>query len=187
MDKKTIGERIRIVRESKNRSQEEFALDTAVTNVTISRYEKGHRVPDADFLNRLVGLYGCDPGWLLTGKGEMKSQPGTVSTAPESYSVQGGSPSAKSPMDRRRLKLEGMLNRIIAEGVEKKINVVEGQLELLDPGETKPPVPKFGSHVSEAARKEAAAILDERIEKQRQKALGADVLNSKVPGRLTGS
>lgn len=69
MDKISLGERICSVRESGNHSQEELALAVGVTNVTISRYEKGHRTPDAEFLNRLVELYGCDPGWLLTGKG----------------------------------------------------------------------------------------------------------------------
>ena len=69
MDKFTIGDRIRLVRESAGLNQEGFARATSVTNVTISRYEKGHRTPDAEFLNLLVKLYGCDPAWLLVGEG----------------------------------------------------------------------------------------------------------------------
>lgn len=90
MDKNTINERIRLVREAANLKQEGFAQATGVTNVTISRYEKGHRTPDADFLNRLVELYGCDPGWLLTGTGEMKAG---INTAVD-YSYEGGGGSA---------------------------------------------------------------------------------------------
>ncbi|MDA8428152.1 MAG: helix-turn-helix domain-containing protein [Geobacteraceae bacterium] len=62
-----IGNRIRTVRESQKLSQEAFAGRMNVTPATINRYEKGHRVPDADFLNRLVIQFSCDAKWLLTG------------------------------------------------------------------------------------------------------------------------
>jgi hypothetical protein len=38
-----------------------------MTSASVNRYEKGHRVPDAGFLDRLVSVIPCDPGWLLTG------------------------------------------------------------------------------------------------------------------------
>lgn len=68
MVKKTLGDRIRLVREQAGLSQEAFAAKAAVTPATINRYEKGHRVPDADFLNQLVIEFKCEPGWLLTGE-----------------------------------------------------------------------------------------------------------------------
>jgi len=49
-------------------SQQEFARVMDVTTATINRYEKGHRLPDADFLDRLVINFKCDPAWLLTGE-----------------------------------------------------------------------------------------------------------------------
>ncbi len=49
-------------------SQEGLAERLNVTPATINRYEKGHRIPDADFLNHLVREFKCDPGWLLTGE-----------------------------------------------------------------------------------------------------------------------
>lgn len=68
MVKKTLGDRIRLVREKAGLSQEAFALKLAVTPATVNRYEKGHRVPGADFLTQLVSEFKCDPGWLLTGE-----------------------------------------------------------------------------------------------------------------------
>ncbi len=41
-----------------------------ITYPTLNRYERGHRTPDADLLNRMAKILECDPGWLLSGKGE---------------------------------------------------------------------------------------------------------------------
>jgi transcriptional regulator with XRE-family HTH domain len=70
---KTLGDRIRLIREEEGYTQEGFAAVLEVTPATINRYEKNHRIPDADFLNRLVSFCGCDPGWLLTGKDQYKN------------------------------------------------------------------------------------------------------------------
>ena len=59
---KTLGNRIRLVREKAKLSQEELAEKLGVTQTTITRYENGHRLPCADFLESLVKLSGCDPG-----------------------------------------------------------------------------------------------------------------------------
>jgi len=70
-----LGELIKKVRNDAGLKQEEFAKSLSVTTNTINRYEKGHRLPDSDFLTRLVNIYNCDPAWLLTGEGEMEGQP----------------------------------------------------------------------------------------------------------------
>jgi transcriptional regulator with XRE-family HTH domain len=67
MVKYTIGERIKLIREKAAQSQETFARAMGVTPATINRYEKGHRTPDAIFLERIIIKYSCDPTWLLTG------------------------------------------------------------------------------------------------------------------------
>lgn len=133
MDKNSISERIKSVRESAGVKQEAFALAIGVTNVTISRYEKGHRTPDADFLNQLVKIYGCNPGWLLTGNGEMRNAQPVVSADPAPLYL-----AEISPEQKKKAKLRNMLDRIIDEGDHKKIKAVESQLDLLDPGVKKP-------------------------------------------------
>jgi len=60
-----------LVRDTARLSREEFAGKLGVTPATIGRYEKSERVPDADFLCKLVQLFDCDPGWLLIGGGSM--------------------------------------------------------------------------------------------------------------------
>lgn len=36
---------------------------------SLNKYERGHRIPDAEILSRIANKLECkDPGWLLTGK-----------------------------------------------------------------------------------------------------------------------
>ncbi|HOT77885.1 MAG TPA: helix-turn-helix transcriptional regulator [Candidatus Wallbacteria bacterium] len=72
MVKNLIGERIKHIREKAGQSQEAFARTMGVTPATINRYEKGHRIPDADFLKKVIAEYSCDPAWLLTGADESR-------------------------------------------------------------------------------------------------------------------
>lgn len=145
---------------------------------TLQEYLKG-RMPPADFIVRVCERLDINPWWLLAGKGEMELlQPAVVSDP--------------APVYRTKIITEGGLEakllRIVAEGNQKKIKAVEAQLDLLDPGENKqqqPPAKAFGSHVSKAARREAAAIINARIELDR-KVLEADLLD-KDKGHLTGT
>jgi len=73
MVKNLIGERIKLIREKAEQSQETFARAMGVTPATINRYEKGHRTPDADFLKKVIVKYSCNPAWLLTGADESQS------------------------------------------------------------------------------------------------------------------
>lgn len=66
MNKKSLGERIQKIRG--DLSREAFAAQLGVAPLTIFKYEKGKRTPDADFLNKVVEVFNCDPAWLLTGK-----------------------------------------------------------------------------------------------------------------------
>lgn len=64
----TIGERLRLVRVMI--SLDEFSRVLGVHKNTLANYEKGLRVPDANFLNRVLEVYpAIDPEWLLTGVG----------------------------------------------------------------------------------------------------------------------
>lgn len=63
-----IGGRIKAVRGSI--SQDEFSKDLAIHKNTLGKYERGERIPDAEFLNKLLACFPeIDPAWLLTGVG----------------------------------------------------------------------------------------------------------------------
>lgn len=68
MDNLLLGDRILFAIRAYGHSQDAIAASLDVSPVSLNRYIKGHRVPDADFLIRLVAITGCDAGWLLTGK-----------------------------------------------------------------------------------------------------------------------
>ncbi|MDD5392860.1 MAG: helix-turn-helix transcriptional regulator [Thiothrix sp.] len=66
-DPVAIGQRLREVREGKL-SQAEFAEQLGVTPKTVSYYEAGKRTPDAEFMFKLIELFGVDPTWLISGQ-----------------------------------------------------------------------------------------------------------------------
>jgi len=66
-----LAERLKFFRESLGLTQEEFAKKLNTTQAVISNYERGARVPTADFLNRLTEIFHLDINWLLTGEGPM--------------------------------------------------------------------------------------------------------------------
>ncbi len=68
---KKLGERIKEARTRAGMNQQELAQKIGIAGPTLSKYEKGHRIPDAVLLNQMVKALKCDPGWLLTGEGEM--------------------------------------------------------------------------------------------------------------------
>lgn len=63
--------RIRELRDVKKMNQATFAGALGVSQAAISRYEKGERVPDSDFLSKLYSIFGVNINWLLTGSGDM--------------------------------------------------------------------------------------------------------------------
>jgi transcriptional regulator with XRE-family HTH domain len=66
-----IGERIKEIRGTA--TQEEFAGKLGVHKNTISRWERGERIPDANNLARILEVYQeINPAWLITGAGEIK-------------------------------------------------------------------------------------------------------------------
>jgi transcriptional regulator with XRE-family HTH domain len=69
--KMNLAERLKFFRESLGLTQEEFAKKLNTTQAVISNYERGARVPTADFLNRLTEIFHLDINWLLTGEGPM--------------------------------------------------------------------------------------------------------------------
>ena len=69
---KTFGERMRKARLAAGLTQESLAAMVAITEVSINRYEMGHRVPNAELINRLAVPLKCSMKWLITGNGAMQ-------------------------------------------------------------------------------------------------------------------
>lgn len=54
-------------------TQKDFSKKISVSQSSYSLYEQGQRVPDALILNRICDSFDIDPGWLLSGRGNMHS------------------------------------------------------------------------------------------------------------------
>lgn len=67
----SIGDRIRGLRCLRGLSQEALAKAASVSNMTISRYERGVIIdPHSATLKRIADVLGATTDWLLTGKGD---------------------------------------------------------------------------------------------------------------------
>lgn len=62
---KTLGERLRYLREKRGWSQTLVCKKLGISNSTLSGYERDYREPDTDTLSRLAGLYGVTTDYLL--------------------------------------------------------------------------------------------------------------------------
>lgn len=62
---KTIGDRIRSVRESLGLTGEEFGKKLNVTKVAVSNWENGNRKPDGDMLVKIADLGEVSTDYLL--------------------------------------------------------------------------------------------------------------------------
>lgn len=94
-----IGERIAHVRGHK--SQSAFASEMGVHKNTLGNYERGDRVPDAEFVAGLADR-GYNPQWLLTGEGPelmtgLSGGNGPIRTTNEQTLPYGPPPSSAAP------------------------------------------------------------------------------------------
>lgn len=65
----TIGERLKELRGST--TLDGFAKNNGIHRVTLSRFEKGERIPDAEFLQSVLETTSACSEWLLMGTGPM--------------------------------------------------------------------------------------------------------------------
>jgi transcriptional regulator with XRE-family HTH domain len=68
---KSIGLRIKIMREKKSLSQTECAKEFGVAPSSWSLIESGKTKFDPDDLFTYAAFFGADPAWLLTGRKEL--------------------------------------------------------------------------------------------------------------------
>jgi transcriptional regulator with XRE-family HTH domain len=70
-DPVAIGQRLREVRGGE--SQTEFADRLGVNYRTLANYESGKRVPDVEFMHKLMEHRNVDPAWLISGRRGVES------------------------------------------------------------------------------------------------------------------
>jgi putative transcriptional regulator len=63
-----FADNLKILRKTKSLTQEELAIRLHVVRQTISKWEKGLSVPDADMLIRIAGVFEVSVGELLGAK-----------------------------------------------------------------------------------------------------------------------
>ena len=68
----TIGDRIKIVRESEGKNQRDFASSIKISQPTLAMFENGQREPKDIHIEQICLKYGVSEKWLKTGEGEMK-------------------------------------------------------------------------------------------------------------------
>ena len=71
-----LGHRLVLARKSVGYTQKKIAGMLGVAEQTMNNYENSKRIPDAELVNKIVGITGCNPGWLLTGEGSMEAGEG---------------------------------------------------------------------------------------------------------------
>ena len=71
-----FGERLRLYRKKLGKSQAEFSEELQVSLSSVTRMERNVFKPQGDFLARLVNVYNCDVGSMLSRKGEDESSEG---------------------------------------------------------------------------------------------------------------
>jgi len=67
----TPGARLRKLRLTLKKTQQQFADELGITGSVLSRYEKNMRGPHVYFFRLLRMKTGVDLNWLLSGEGEM--------------------------------------------------------------------------------------------------------------------
>lgn len=66
-----MNNRIKLIRENENMTQDEFGKRLGVTRQSISRLEKGERNLTNQMMLSICKEYGINESWLKTGEGDM--------------------------------------------------------------------------------------------------------------------
>lgn len=64
----TIGERLRMIRTKENLLLKEVGNLCGISEQTLSRYERGQRTPDNEFLKEFINHFKVSPDWLYLGQ-----------------------------------------------------------------------------------------------------------------------
>ena len=129
-------ERIKELRKRSGDSQEVFAEKCGVSRVTVSRWESGERVPDADAIRALSDAYGVTTDWLL-GRSAL---PDKTHNDMEILTVKTGDPEPVIPPNKIAIsikvsdkipdtldELREFVNNLIAQALQEKRSGKEAQ------------------------------------------------------------
>ena len=108
----SIGARLREEREKTGKNQTEFASLAGQTRQTQSNYEKGERVPDANYLSTIASI--VDVGYILTGHRTL-SEPAKAGSGDQPHQIKEGVANYGS------LPVNADMLAGIIEGVEKSL------------------------------------------------------------------
>ncbi len=82
-----IGRRIATIRG--DISQTDFSKSLGIHKSSLIRYEKGERLPDAEFVLKMHLVYHVSPLWLLTGEGVIRRSHATVAAELQKQPTEG--------------------------------------------------------------------------------------------------
>lgn len=68
----TIGERIKLIRESEKKNQRDFAASIKISQSTLAMFENGQREVRDIHIEQICMKYRVNEEWLRTGKGQQK-------------------------------------------------------------------------------------------------------------------
>jgi phage repressor protein C with HTH and peptisase S24 domain len=69
-----LNKRLIYARKSKGLKQKELANILKISLPTMNHYESGKRSPNSELLSQIAKILECDPGWLLTGEGQIEKK-----------------------------------------------------------------------------------------------------------------
>lgn len=70
----TIGDRIKIVRESEGKNQRDFASSIKISQPTLAMFENGQREPKDIHIEQICSKYGINEKWLRFNEGDMSKE-----------------------------------------------------------------------------------------------------------------
>ncbi|MES2285794.1 MAG: helix-turn-helix transcriptional regulator [Bacteroidota bacterium] len=71
MKKHEVNQRIKLLREHLNLTQQDFVAKCGLTNTSLSRIENNQTEPQKGTLKKIIDNTGVSQSWLLEGKGEL--------------------------------------------------------------------------------------------------------------------
>lgn len=108
-----LSETLKSFRKSKGITQEELAVRLNVVRQTISKWEKGLTVPDADTLIRIAEILDVNVSELLGAQASSKGNEDTVTDVAEQLSRINGQLAIKNQLSHRIWKIVGLVLLII--------------------------------------------------------------------------
>lgn len=90
MNDKTLGQRIKLVREQSKLTQEELAQKIDISKRSLGYYEKDEKEPVVSTVKLIAKFCNINEIWLLTGKGSMKENTNSINGYDNSNNVING-------------------------------------------------------------------------------------------------